>query len=69
LEHALDAGPRQRPALRRGQGNAHARKVEMYVVHEATRAGAQSTALAPGVAAMPWRDFIVDEMGRSGLMA
>ncbi|MBL8734316.1 MAG: ATP-binding protein [Planctomycetes bacterium] len=35
---------------------------EMFVVHEAPLAGTTSQALAPGVRAMPWRDFLRDGM-------
>lgn len=33
-------------------------KIEMTIVHEAPKAGSQTQAVAPGVRAMPWREFV-----------
>jgi len=56
------AGPMQRlaAALRK---RARARgTVDMVVVHRPTRAGTTSTALAPGVRALPWQRFVTDPL-------
>lgn len=45
-------------AMARGRPN---RPPSMTVVHQPTKAGPESTALAPGVRAVPWRQFI-DEL-------
>jgi len=56
------AGPMQRLAAAwrkraRGRGT-----VDMVVVHWPTRAGTSSTALAPGVRALPWQQFVTDPL-------
>ncbi len=56
------AGPMQRLAAAwqkraRGRGT-----VDMVVVHWPTRAGTPSTALAPGVRALPWQQFVTDPL-------
>jgi hypothetical protein len=33
-------------------------RVDMLLVHQAPKSGAQTRALAPGVRALPWRDFV-----------
>lgn len=33
-------------------------RVEMFLVHEALQGGMQTSAVAPGVKALPWRDFL-----------
>ena len=40
---------------------------EMFVVHEHSRTGADTRAVAPGVVALPWRDFVMEILptGRS----
>jgi predicted AAA+ superfamily ATPase len=54
------ASPMQRLASamksRRHKGEA----VAIYLVHEAPRAGALTKAIAPGVRALPWRNFVHD---------
>src|SRR3989344_1827661 len=56
------AGPMQRLAAAwrkraRGRGT-----VDMVVVHWPTPAGTSSTALAPGVRALPWQQFVTDPL-------
>ena len=51
----LAAAVRGRPGARR--------HLDLVVVHQPPRAGAMSDALAPGVRALPWRDF-VDTLAR-----
>jgi hypothetical protein len=34
--------------------------VKMFVVHRAARAGQSSRAIAPGVQAVPWQEFVTD---------
>ena len=36
--------------------------VEMFLVHEAPRAGTVSRAVAPGVTALPWQEFVTQEL-------
>lgn len=52
------AGPMQRlaAAMRRRPG-AH-RPVDLFLVHQPTRMGTPSQALAPGIRALPWREFV-----------
>lgn len=55
-----------RPMLRIADASAQKGKVgkpEMFLVHESSRALGASTAVAPGVKAMPWLDFVVDVIG------
>lgn len=54
------AGPMQRLAQAWGTRRG---AVEMFVVHRAPRAGPVSRALAPGVAAIPWPEFVAEELG------
>ncbi|HEX6811479.1 MAG TPA: ATP-binding protein [Planctomycetota bacterium] len=50
------------PMLRLHSGRAGKTVAGMFVVHESSPAGSDSQALAPGVRAMPWRDFVRDEL-------
>jgi hypothetical protein len=38
------------------------RKVEMYLVHRPARAAVPSDAIAPGVRALAWRDFVAEAL-------
>ena len=55
--------PEMSAPLRRLAGALQARPgpertLEMIVVHQPPRAGSASPALAPGVRALPWREFL-----------
>jgi predicted AAA+ superfamily ATPase len=50
------------PMLRLHSGRAGKTVAGMFVLHESSPASAASQALAPGVRAMPWRDFVRDEL-------
>ena len=58
------AGPLQRLGEALGKHSGRQRLVERIVVHQTTRSGSASHALAPGVKAMPWRTFLETEFGR-----
>jgi hypothetical protein len=32
--------------------------VSMFLLHQAPRSGARTTAVAPGVRALPWREYV-----------
>jgi uncharacterized protein len=53
-----DAGPlcRLADAIRKSPGSA--RQVDMFIVHQQSRSGTNSYAVAPGVNAMPWTQFV-----------
>jgi len=52
------AAPMQRlaPALKRSR--AKATGVRMFLVHQSPRAGTPTAAIAPGVQALPWQEFL-----------
>jgi hypothetical protein len=56
------AAPMQRLAEAIARKRGKETPVEVFLVHEAPKAGIQTSALAPGVRALPWRDFL-EELG------
>jgi predicted AAA+ superfamily ATPase len=52
------AAPMQRLAEALKRRHRAGTKVAMHLVHEAPQAGTRTTALAPGVSAVPWQDFV-----------
>ena len=55
-------GPMRRLADAWNQQPGTRGAVEMWVVHQAPRAGTSSRALAPGVQALPWQEFVTQEL-------
>ena len=59
------AASMQRLAQARSKHTRTRGGLEMLVVHRAARAGAPSRALAPGVEALPWQEFVATKLGGS----
>jgi predicted AAA+ superfamily ATPase len=57
------AAPMQRLAQARRDHTRARSLVEMLVVHRPARAGVRSHALAPGVEALPWQEFVTTRLG------
>jgi len=52
------AAPMQRLAAAVKKKRPNGTAVDMFLVHQAPRAGVRTSAVAPGVRALPWRDFL-----------
>lgn len=52
------AAPMQRLAAAAGRKRAKGARVDMVLVHQPPAAGSPTRALAPGVQALPWREFV-----------
>ena len=55
-----DAGPMQKLAAARSDQPGTRGQVEQVLVHRPARAGVASRAVAPGVSALPWRQFVTE---------
>jgi predicted AAA+ superfamily ATPase len=56
------AGPMQRLATAWKEQSSTRGAVKMFVVHRAARAASSSRAIAPGVQALPWQEFVREKL-------
>ena len=56
------AAPMQRLATAWKEQPGTRGAVKMFVVHRAARAGQSSRAIAPGVQAVPWQEFVTEKL-------
>jgi hypothetical protein len=52
------ANPMQRLAEAAQKKRAKGTRVDMFLVHQAAATGGRIQAIAPGVQALPWREFV-----------
>jgi len=61
------AAPMQRLAAALFEHSPGRGEPDMYLVHEHSRSSAETRAVAPGVVALPWRDFVTETTLRAGV--